>query len=234
MKRAVLLLVLAGCGGGAVQSESTEVQRVSSRDRTTGGDQSDGPQISGLMGTIPSREVEGTLSPRMDRFLGCFEQRMHDVAFLGGDIRLSFRIHVDGTVAWVYPSATSVGDRQAEVCVLDVARSVHFPRPRGGEAEFSWGFSFDPPEDVRPPLSWDQNALGSLADRLDDVRSECGANGAYQVTAYIRPGGRVLAAGGTTPNADSAATLDCILEQVRGWTMRDPGSYPAKITFALN
>jgi hypothetical protein len=61
----------------------------------------------------------------------------------------------------------------------------------------------------------------------------CNGQGSYQVTAYIEPGGRVLSAGGSAPSAEAEAALDCILERVRGLSMPDPGSYAAKVTFAV-
>lgn len=229
----VSMALVVGCGGG----ESTAASGSSEAAGTSGGERprerEDGAQITGLMGTIPRDEVEDALNPRLPRFMRCFEQRMGDVEYLSGNIRMAFRIHTDGTVAWVYPSESDIGDRQAEQCVLGLARSTRFPRPRGGEAEFSWGFGFDAPDDVRPPLNWESDALG---DRMDDVGSlarECNARGAYRVTAYIEPGGRVLAAGGSAPSADAEAGLDCILERVRAWAMPDPGSYAAKVTFAV-
>lgn len=230
---AIMVVGLAGCGGGG----ETSAAPAAREERTGGAEaaprQREEPQITGLMGTIPRDEVEGTLNPRVPRFMRCFEQRMGHVEVLAGSIRMAFRIRTDGTVAWVYPASSDIGDRQAEQCVLDLARSLRFPRPRGGEAEFTWGFGFDGPDDVRPPLNWAEDALGR---RLADVASlarQCNARGAYRVTAYIEPGGRVLAAGGSVPSADAEAGLDCILERVRALEMPDPGSYVAKITFAV-
>lgn len=224
-------LVMAACGGAGEPAEQT-----ASRDRTSGSEErrerDDGAQITGLMGTIPREAVEDALNPRMPRFMRCFEQRLGDVEFLAGDIRLAFRIHTDGTVAWVYPVETSVGDRQAERCVLDVARGTRFRRPSGGEAEFTWGFGFDAPDDVRPPLNWVADALGDRLRDVAEVARACSASG-YSVTAYIEPGGRVLAAGGSAPSADAEPALDCILERVRAWSMPDPGSYAAKVTFPV-
>jgi hypothetical protein len=229
---AVAALWVLGCGGGEAASETAQGSRASGGERASGAE-ADGAQMTGLMGTIPRHEVENTLNPRMGRFSRCFEHRMGAVEFLGGNIRMSFRIRTDGTVAWVYPSQSDVGDRGVEQCVLSEARSTRFPRPRGGEAEFSWGFGFDAPDDVRPPLNWTADALGNQLSSVGELVSACNANGSYEVTAYVEPGGRVLAAGGSAPSAEDEAVLDCILERVRAWSMPDPGSYPAKITFAV-
>jgi TonB family protein len=223
-------ILLAACGGS---SETTETQ-----ERATAGDErpaerDDGSQITGLLGTIRPDQVNNTLEPRTEQFFGCLEPRMSEVRFLGGEVRLSFRIHVDGTVAWVYPSQSTLGDRQAERCVLEVASRARFPQPRGGEAEFSWGFAFDPPEDVRAPLAWDATRIGpALLSGAPELAQRCGVSGA-RVTAYVAPGGRVIAAGASAPDADSLSAIDCVIEAVQSLAMPDPGSYAAKVTFLV-
>ncbi|MBZ0121504.1 MAG: hypothetical protein K8H88_31195, partial [Sandaracinaceae bacterium] len=116
----VLAAALASaCGGGGGDAAGAETS-----ERSSGGERprerDDGSSITGLMGTISRDAVEQTLQPRLEHFMGCFERRMGEVEFLAGDLRMSFRVHADGTVAWVYPSATSVGDRVAEQCVLEM------------------------------------------------------------------------------------------------------------------
>ncbi len=228
---AAAVVGVGACGGPVVEHETVEVRRTSGDERPRRRD--DGAQITGLMGTIAREQVERALNPRMPRLMRCFEQRLGAVEVLAGNMRFGFRIHTDGTVAWVYPAETDIGDRQTEQCVLEVARSTRFPPPRGGEAEFSWSFGLDAAEDVRPPLNWSADALGPRMADVGTVARECGVSGSYAVTAYVEPGGRVLAAGGSAPSAEGEPALDCILERVRAWTMPDPGSYAAKITFTV-
>jgi hypothetical protein len=228
-----LVLSLAGCGSS---SESTETAERG--EATTGGEEraerDDGSEITGLLGTIRPDQVDSTLQPRMDSFFRCLEPRLAEVEFLGGDVRLSFRIRTDGSVAWVFPSQSTIGDRQAERCVLGIAARARFPRPRGGEAEFTWGFAFDPPDDVRPPLTWEAQRIGpALATGAPDLGGRCGVRGA-RVTAYVAPGGRVLTAGASAPDSDTVDTaLDCVIDAVRALVMPDPGSYAAKVTFLV-
>ncbi|MFK7988588.1 MAG: AgmX/PglI C-terminal domain-containing protein [Sandaracinaceae bacterium] len=234
---ATLALLVGGVGcGGSEETESTDTQH-SQRESTSGSETSreasGGPQITGLMGTIRSDQVENTMNPRVDRMARCFANRMGTIEVLGGSIRLGFRIHTDGTVAWVYPIETDIGDQQTEQCILDQASRARFPRPRGGEAEFTWGFGLEPSPDVRPPLNWGADALGSHADDLRGLARQCHASGTFNVTAYVQPGGDVLAAGGAAPDAEQLEALGCLLDGVRGWTFRDPGSYAAKISFQV-
>lgn len=225
-------MVFTGCGGS---SEPTE---TAARGDATAGEErepepDDGSSITGLMGTIRPDQVDNAMEPRMQQLFACVEPRMRDVEFLGGEVRLSFRIHVDGTVAWVFPLQTTLGDRQAERCVLDVASRARFARPRGGEAEFTWSFGFDPPDEVRAPTSWDARHIGeALMEGAPDLAQRCGVRGA-RVTAYVAPGGRVIAAGASSPDADSLSSIDCVIDAVRALEMPDPGSYAAKVTFLV-
>ncbi|HEX2677474.1 MAG TPA: hypothetical protein VHM19_12560, partial [Polyangiales bacterium] len=55
----------------------------------------------------------------------------------------------------------------------------------------------------------------------------------YELTAYVSPGGSVLAAGASTDSPEAADKLDCLTDAVKSWKMPDPGSYAAKVTFSL-
>jgi hypothetical protein len=231
-----LAVWLSACGGGAVEQTSTRSAHrpvEPSAEAQAEADARDGVMIEGLMGTISQEQVNMALQPRTEGFARCFAQGA-GVDFLGGDIRLSFRIHVDGSVAWVFPSQTTIGHRAVESCIVERARAVRFPRPRGGEAEFTWGFGYDAPADVRPPLRWDAaRASSALASNGAALVGRCGGQRGFRVTAYVDSGGRVMAAGVAAQSNDSAPHLDCIAQGVSGWRMPDPGSYPAKISFDL-
>ena len=230
---AILCLSVAGCGGGTTETSSTTTTRASSSVTRDDPQPDDGSSITGLMGTISQQAVQDTLDPRMESFMRCFETRLTAVRFLGGEIRLAFRVHTDGTVMWVYPSESSLGDRDVETCILGVAQRAHFPRPHGGEAEFSWGFALDPPSDVRSPVSLASGGIDELVESQEStVRTQCG-QGPYHVTAYVQPGGAVLAAGVATDSTETAAHLDCVATAVRGWHFPDPGSYAGKVSFSL-
>lgn len=234
-----LALPLGACGGGT--SETTTTTTTARRDREPTAEEQEeadaqsGVQIEGLMGTISQDQVNNTLNPRVENglFNACFSQAA-GVDFLNGSIRLSFRIHVDGGVAWVFPMESSIGHRAVERCITDRARGVRFPRPRGGEAEFTWSFHFDAPSDVRAPVSMDAARLSTvLASSGGQLVSQCGGQRGYRVTAYVQPGGSVMAVGVAAQTNDVSAQLDCIASGVSSWRMPDPGSYPGKVSFDL-
>jgi hypothetical protein len=221
--------VAGGCGGG---SESGPAQPAQS----SGWEQPPPPEpmeVEGLMGTIPERKIHATLEPKLGRFQRCFFHGAEDVEFIGGDFEFYFRVGLDGRVEWVYPRSSTVGHRGTEECLLQEAARVRFPEPRGGgAAELAWGFGLDPAAG-RPPVDWEASRVAQLvASEGPGVTEACGG-GPFHVTAYVAPGGQVMAAGAAVDDADSAGRIDCVVEAVRGWSMPDPGSYAAKVSFDL-
>lgn len=227
----IALVALAGCGGpDEAETAADTPEETSGQERAV--QESDGAQIEGLMGTISPDAVERGMEARMGRFLRCFQQRHGALEVLGGSIELAFRVRVDGSVLWVHPRASTIGDRETERCILQAAQGTRFQPPRGGEAEFSYPLTLDTPPDVRPPLNWDASRVAEHVERSRGEIVDCGP-GPYTLTLYIAPGGQVLAAGAATPDPERAGDLDCVARVVAGWSMPDPGSYPAKVTFSL-
>ena len=227
-------IVVSACGGAAVAPEEPAPAPRARVEAPPPAERREGVSISGLMGTISAEFVRDTLQLRQDRFLRCFTQRLDDVSVLGGTIELAFRVRVDGTVRWVYPRRSTVGDRETERCVLEVASTVHFRRPNGGEAEFSWPFEVGLADDVRPPLNWGPERIAAPLASANGLAARCRAPGTqstFAVTAYVGSGGRVLAAGAAASDVDGLPAIDCVLEAVRAFQAPDPGAYPAKITF---
>jgi len=233
----IVVALVAACGGSEASEEETPAWEASTGGTAPREEPDDGVQIEGLMGTLSPDEVDRGLQPRMPRFAGCFADRYGELEFVGGSFEMEFHVATDGSVVWVYPRRSTVGDRATERCLLDVARSTTFPRPRGGEAEFSWSLEFSAPDDVRPPFNWDQERVTELLEEHgDQLLSQCrpaGSAAGFMVTVYVAPGGQVMAVGAAVNQQDAAEAIDCIADAVAAWEMPDPGSYPAKVTFVV-
>jgi len=229
MVASVALAFACGASDAEEETMTTEEEHTSGSEEHV--EREDDVQITGLMGTISREAVQRSIEPRMNSFLRCFMTRYDSVEVLGGRIELAFRIDVQGNVLWVYPRSSTVGDRATERCLVETASRIHFSRPQGGEAEFAYPLELDPPEDVRPAISWDGTRV---ADAVSSQRGSvsCGS-GRFEVTVYVSPGGAVLSAGASTADQQRAESLDCVADAVSGWQMPDPGSYPAKVTFSL-
>lgn len=191
-----------------------------------------GMQVSGLMGTIPERKILATLEPKLPKFQRCFFEGSREVEWVAGEIELYFHVNLAGEVVWVYPRKSTIGHRATEQCILAEAARARFPGPKGGDAaELAWGFAFDSSA-PRAPVEWSERDVASALAEHPDVAQRCGG-GRFRVTAYVAPGGQVLGAGAAADSEASAERIDCVVQDVAGWTMPDPGSYAAKVSFAL-
>ena len=115
---------------------------------------------------------------------------------------------------------------------LAESKRAKFPGPKSGDAaELSWGFAFDSSA-PRAPLAWSPSDIASALAEHTDVASSCGG-GSFNVTAYVAPGGQVIGAGAASDSETSAENIDCVVQKVTSWTMPDPGSYAAKVSFEL-
>ena len=228
---ALLLAVALGCGGEEPMAEEHHESAATSGHEEPRPDNG-GVEVEGLMGTISQMAVQQGIEPRMGRFLRCFTHRYDEVEVLGGHFEMAFRIDREGNVKWVYPRASTIGDRPTERCLLETAAGIRFSRPQGGEAEFGYPLDLDPPEDVRPPTYWDPSRVQDAVDRQASAVQRCGGSG-FAVTVYVEPGGRVIAAGAASRDQSSPEDLDCVADVAMGFEMPDPGSYPAKVSFEL-
>lgn len=222
----------AACGSSGPEIEEANSAESSGAERERP-EPEDSLSVTGLRGTLSQEEIRKALDPRMPKLSRCVQKRSGDIEWLSGSMHLTFLVAVDGSVASVYPTASTMGDRETERCVLEVAKATRFPRPHGGEAEFSWSFEVPLDSDIREPVPWGQAEASSvLATYGSQVTASCGG-GVYGITAYIDTDGKVLAAGAATSDEADADKLDCVTQAVRGWTFMSPGSYPAKLQFSL-
>lgn len=228
---ALAVLVLVACGGEPAPepvrpAQSSGAELSSPRGR--------GMEVSGLMGTIPEREIHAALEAKLGGFQRCLMRGAEQVELIAGRMEFYFRVGLDGRVEWVFPRASSIGHRETELCLLEVAGATRFPEPQGGgAAEVAWSFEIDVPEDVRPPVAWDASEIDPVLVERGTSLEGCGlAPGALGVTAYVAPGGRVLAAGAAAGSREATAQIDCALAAIAAWPMPDPGSYPAKVSFS--
>jgi hypothetical protein len=226
-----LFALLAACGGS-----KTSPEEATSEAEHSGGEREEAQDtlsVSGLRGTLSQEEVQRSLEPRMPKFARCVQKRAGELEWLSGAMEFSFLVAEDGTVKSVFPTRSSMGDRETERCAVEVARGTRFPHPHGGEAEFDWSFEVPLDSEVREPLAWgDAEASTLLSEHGREVTDACGAH-EYGITAYVDTDGKVVSVGAASAKEVSAEQLDCVVEAVRAWSFASPGSYPAKIQFSL-
>jgi len=219
------------CGGSDPVVEESPDFEAASGSEIRGRNQ--GVQIQGTLGTIPARKIDSRMQAKLRKLSRCFMVGMEDVEFVGGSVTLSFRVDNSGGVEWVFVQESNIGHRGTERCIVTEAARTAFPMPRGGSgAEFTWGFAMDPAGDLRPPVDWGADRVAESIAAAADLQACPGAG--HRVTAYVAPGGAVLAAGVASDSEQAAQGADCVAEAVKALTLPDPGSYAAKVTFPLD
>lgn len=227
----MITLSLTACGGASKKESVPDYSLMSEEKKPS----SEGMEVSGILGTIPTYMIQERMQFELSNFEQCFHDRTTTVEFLAGHIEMYFRVRLDGDVRWVYPRQSTIGDRATELCLLKIAEQVRFTKPRGGgEAEFAWGFEMQPIEDIRPPVDWEENRLIDIVtNNAASIRNCNIGKASYSVTAYVAPGGKVIEAGIATSDQSDTSAFDCIVNAVQSWKMPDPGSYPAKVSFIV-
>lgn len=225
-------LSLAACGGsdsgeGGLASSEQPASAGGERTSQSAGEDDDGILIEGLDGTIRPEAVEDGVHSVLPQMFDCFTSRYDELEVLGGEVTIGFRIAIDGRVASAKMLRSTLGDRATERCILNIARTIRFTRPHGGEAEASHSFGVALPEDTRAPEVWPSQRVSRQLGNGSALRACGAAEGPLTAAIYIGPGGRPLAAGASGDMDDRA--LDCVAKKLSSLRFDDPGSYPAKV-----
>jgi hypothetical protein len=237
-------LILAGfsmffaCGGSTPPPQSGPTQVTPENMNAPGEDNTSGMSVSGQLGSLDPNAVERTFEHLQGKFQNCFKSGLSRVEYLGGDVSIFLRIGLDGSVKYTYFEDSSVGDRETEKCILGIVSSTSWPKPKGGEAEARKSFGFDAPADVRAPTSWNSDNIAAAVGKAQGEIAKCkgGVSGNFKGAAYVQPDGKhgkVQAAGLASPSNDGVDKIDCLLGVVQGLQLPSPGSYAAKVSFAL-
>lgn len=220
------LLVMA-CGGTAkkeVLRPPAETRASSERERPAEPEDEE-LEVEGLLGTIDMSDVQPILSRRADALVACYEEESGLPPYVGGQIELKFRVNRDGSLKHVQVAEGNLGAWPVEKCLLGVARSLTFPRPRGGEAEFRFPLEFSGRGSVAV-MNEDQ-ARRELSGKLREWATCPGAEDVpmeVQLTVYVGAHGAVTSAGLTALGAEPFpdAWADCAVAKAMAWTLSDP------------
>jgi hypothetical protein len=187
------------------------------------------------LGTVDPAAVKQAFSTLDAVFMDCQKRGMERVEVLSGSVKFFLRINEDGSAKYAYLEESELGDHDTESCLLDAVRGARWPKPDGGEAEARYGMEL-PLQSTRPPNDWSSDkvtiALGKHGEAID--RCKAGTTANFHATMYVGPGGKVLAAGVAAPSKDGLDKAEClshVLEKMKG--LPSPGSWPAKVSFAL-
>jgi len=184
------------------------------------------------IGGMNQEAVEATFTSIQPRVLDCVAQGATRVREIGGSFVISLRIDSAGKARWAHLAESTLGDRQTERCVLDVARETLWPQPLGGEGLARRQFEVDAGVE---PVEWEPKKIKSAMARMIEKVAPCrkGQPGTFVATAYVRPNGRVFAAGVAPPRENAEDAADCVAKELQKMVFGSPGRKAAKVTFKL-
>jgi hypothetical protein len=193
--------------------------------------------MTGQLGSLDQSKVDQAFAHLTPRFGDCLAEASSRVEFIGGHVKIFVRIGVNGTTKWAYMSESTLGDREAERCMLRAAREANWPPPVEGEGQAQKSFDFDPSPDVREAVRWSPDRISHAISGARAKLGQCarGAPGKYRATVYVNTDGTAMTAGIAPPDErGETGAADCMVGVVKGLKFPSPGSWPAKVSFDID
>ncbi|MEZ4224286.1 MAG: hypothetical protein R3B13_25275 [Polyangiaceae bacterium] len=172
------------------------------------------------------------LQPRVE---DCVRRASSRVDEVGGRVAVRMRLDRRGHVRWAYLSDSTLGDRGAERCVLDLVSSRGWPKPLSGEGLAESSFEVEP---AAAPSDLPARQRKALEKQARIAARSClqGVKGRFEATAYVGGSGKVLAAGVAPPDERGESVSDCVADALVGLKVgRLPASArpTAKVSFRV-
>jgi len=227
----ILAFALAGCGGS-----EPAARHAALKDETPKTESGPGIVASAEIGGMNEEAVDAAFNSSVKGLQRCLDAGSKRVEFLGGSVSFFLKIDATGKVANAYLEHSTLGNRATERCMLDALAAKSWPKPVGGEHGLARkSFTFDPPNDVREPITWDDHDAAAGMKKIAGDVDKCkqGHAGPFEATLYVDTSGKVLSAGATPPDEAGAEAVDCLVGVLESASFPSPGSWPAKVTLAL-
>lgn len=196
------------------------------------------PSVESEVGALDAGQVQAVFSGASAALQDCYARGVGRIAFLAGEIRLAVRVGEDGSTRYAFVKDSTLGDRATESCMLGVLRTKRWPKPVGGkEGNAETSFQFDPGDEERPPVDWDESRMGDgygkVRPRLSECRKSAGA-GPMKATLYVETDGKPLGVGVSGADVKSEEAAGCVVDALMGAKLSSPGSYAAKVTVSID
>lgn len=173
------------------------------------------PSVEGEIGGMSQYGVEQSWADLHPRFIRCVEQASTRLSAIGGRVSVKLRVDRGGNVRWAYLNDTTLGDREAELCVLELVKSRKWPRPKSGEGLAETRFEVDAAD---TPRELPAARASGFARQAGAATRDCrkGVAGAFVATVYLSDTGEVLAAGVAPPDETAESASDCVAAALLG------------------
>jgi serine/threonine protein kinase/outer membrane biosynthesis protein TonB len=111
-----------------------------------------GNEVRGQVESVDAQtEVEGRLArekivevinQHQGDIQGCYERELLSNAGLGGKVTFEWTVTRRGQVSGARQKSSTLGSPTVSNCILDILRSLEFPKPKGGSVTVSYPFMF--------------------------------------------------------------------------------------------
>ncbi len=228
---AVLGPFLISCGGSKKPAEDAADVTVDNEDEFD-----EGMEMMQEVGGMNEEKVTKTFKRLQPDLINCLMTAGKGQDYLFGDVAFVVTVDQSGRAIAAHTEKSTLGNYQAERCMLDVLSGSPWPKPVGGLIAYARnGMGYDAPEDIRPPVVWSSSDIDETLSDADNSQAlnACGRGGPYEMTAYVAANGKVLSVGvaHTVENGEEKAA--CLVSAVEGIRFKSPGSWKAKVSFRL-
>ena len=202
-------------------------------------------QLTSTHGTMDPALIEKAMAGHTAALADCYTERVGTRRWLGGEVKLHWRIDGNGALTSVALGDGDLGAWPIEKCMLDIARTITFPKPKGGQTEFTVPLQFSAKGKA---VVWDADrslaAIGGQTKKLEECRklaqlpatSSGDATTTIAITMYVGPGGKAHSVGFATtaglPPADD--WFDCVEKIAMGWRLPDPRGQYSKLAISVD
>lgn len=90
------------------------------------------PVASPVMGALKKAEIDTVFSANKGRIQGCYDQGLKEDPDISGRVLLKVVIGNTGAVSKSEVKETTLNHADTEACMVEVAKSLQFPKPEGG------------------------------------------------------------------------------------------------------
>jgi hypothetical protein len=191
---------------------------------------------SAEIGALDQAKVDSTFRGAMGDLQSCLAAGAQRNELEGGDIAFFVKIGSTGRIVHAHAEHSTIGDRETEKCMLKALAHRTWPEPQGGDVGLARNsVSFDMPNDVRPPTSWDSDRVASALQSVSSKIASCknGTHGDFNATVYVDPDGAAVSAGIASSDESGESAADCLVDVLKSTKYPSPGSWPAKVSFSL-
>ncbi len=168
------MIGLAAACGGSEKPRQEPPQQQPSKYRKYAADEEepDDVTVTTSRGVLEPDQVHAGMAPHNEALSGCYVHRVAGRRWLGGELVLRWEVDAAGQIVQVHVAESDLGAWPVERCLLEVARQMKFPAPRGGPTDFTVPLAFS---SARRAEVWsEEDSALAVADQLTQL-GECSA-----------------------------------------------------------